>query len=153
MLHPKVSADIFKAGKKIGSFGEIHPIVLKKVNLKKSFFYFELDSLELFNKKKVELIEPSKYPQVQRDLAFTVPEHLIFKDIESAIIKNSGNNLINLKLFDLFKGGDLPKNHKSLAFRITWQSKKETLDDLYIESIVKEIEKNLKDNFKVELRG
>lgn len=153
LLHPKVSADIFKAGKKIGSFGEIHPIILKKANLKKSFFYFELDSLELFNEKKVELIEPSKYPQVQRDLAFTVPEHLIFKDIESEIIKNSGNNLINVKLFDLFKGGDLPKNHKSLAFRITWQSKKETLDDLYIESIVKEIAKNLKDNFKVELRG
>jgi phenylalanyl-tRNA synthetase beta chain len=123
------------------------------VDFKKSFFYFEIDSLELFNDKKVKLIELSKYPQVQRDLAFIVPDELNFSDIEKEIKLNSGKDLIDIKLFDLFKGGDLAKNSKSLAFRITWQSKKETLDDIYIDSLVSDITNNLKKKYKVELRA
>ena len=153
LLHPKVSADIYKNNLKIGSFGEIHPMIMKKANLKKSFYYFEIDSSELFNEKKVRLVEPSKYPQVQRDLAFIVPDELNFSDIEKEIKLNSGKYLIDVKLFDLFKGGDLAKNLKSLAFRITWQSKKGTLDDLYIDSLVSDITNNLKKKYKVKLRA
>ena len=152
LLHPKISADIHKNNTRIGSFGEIHPTVIKKVDLKKSFFYFEIDSLELFNEKKVKLTEPSKYPQVQRDLAFIVPNELNFSDIEKEIKVNSGKDLTDIKLFDLYKGGDLSKTSKSLAFRITWQSKKGTLDDLYIDSLVSDITNNLKNKYKVELR-
>ena len=153
LLHPKISADIFKAKKKIGSFGRVHPLILKKINFKKPFFYFEFQTNELFNSINTKLIEPSKFPSIQRDLAFIVSEKLEYIELFKEISKHAGNDLIDVKLFDLFKGGDLQKNQKSLAFRLTWQSVKGTLEDSYIDSVIDKIVKNSKSKFGAKLRS
>ncbi len=153
LLHPQISADIFKANKKIGSFGKVHPLILKKINFKKPFFYFELKTNELFNSKYLKLLEPSKFPSTQRDLAFIVSEKLGYKELFEEISKCAGKDLIDIKLFDLFKGGELQKTKKSLAFRLTWQSSKKTLEDSYIDSAVEKITKSLKNKFGAKLRS
>ena len=153
LLHPQISADIFKANKKIGSFGKVHPLILKKINFKKPFFYFELKTNELFNSKNLNLLEPSKFPSTQRDLAFIVSEKLGYIELFEEISNCAGKDLIDIKLFDLFKGGELQKNKKSLAFRLTWQSGKETLEDSYIDSAVEKIIKSLKNKFGAKLRS
>ena len=153
LLHPKISADIFKANKKIGRFGKVHPLILKKINFKKAFFYFEFETNELFNSKKLKLVEPSKFPSIQRDLAFIVSEHIDYINLFKEISKCAGKDLIDIKLFDLFKGGELQKNQKSLAFRLTWQSSKGTLEDKYIDSVVDKIIKSLKTKFGAKLRS
>ena len=153
LLHPQISADIFKANKKIGSFGKVHPLILKKINFKKPFFYFELKTNELFNSKNLNLLEPSKFPSTQRDLAFIVSEKLGYIELFEEISNCAGRDLIDIKLFDLFKGGELQKNKKSLAFRLTWQSGKETLEDSYIDSAVEKIIKSLKNKFGAKLRS
>ena len=153
LLHPKISADIFKANKKIGSFGKVHPIILKTINFKKPFFYFEFQTNELFNSKSTKLLEPSKFPSIQRDLAFIVSEKLDYIELFKEITKHAGKDLIDIKLFDLFKGGDLQKNQKSLAFRLTWQSSKGTLEDSFIDSVVDGIVRNSKSKFGAKLRS
>ena len=153
LLHPKISADIFKANKKIGSFGKVHPLILKTINFKKPFFYFEFQTNELFNSKSTKLVEPSKFPSMQRDLAFIVSEKLDYIELFKEITKHAGKDLIDIKLFDLFKGGDLQKNQKSLAFRLTWQSAKGTLEDSYIDSAIDKIVKNSKSKFGAKLRS
>ena len=153
LLHPKISADIFKANKKIGCFGKVHPLILKKINFKKAFFYFEFETDELFNSKKLKLVEPSKFPSTQRDLAFIVSEQIDYIKLFEEISKCAGKDLIDIKLFDLFKGGELQKNQKSLAFRLTWQSNKGTLEDNYIDSAVDKIIKSSKTKFGAKLRS
>ncbi len=153
LLHPKLSADIFKANKKIGSFGKVHPLILRTINFKKPFFYFEFQTNELFNSKSTKLLEPSKFPSMQRDLAFIVSEKLDYIELSKEITKHAGKDLIDIKLFDLFKGGDLQKNQKSLAFRLTWQSSKGTLEDSYIDSVVDGIVRNSKSKFGAKLRS
>ena len=153
LLHPKISADIFKANKKIGSFGKVHPLILKTINFKKPFFYFEFQTNELFNSKSTKLLEPSKFPSIQRDLAFIVSEKLDYIELFKEITKHAGKDLIDIKLFDLFKGGDLQKNQKSLAFRLTWQSSKGTLEDSFIDSVVDGIVRNSKSKFGAKLRS
>jgi phenylalanyl-tRNA synthetase beta chain len=153
LLHPKISADIFKANKKIGSFGKVHPLILKKINFKKAFFYFEFDTKELFNLKNLKLVEPSKFPSTQRDLAFIVSEEIDYIELFEEISKCAGKDLIDIKLFDLFKGGELQTNQKSLAFRLTWQSKKGTLEDRNVDSAVDKIIKSSKRKFGAKLRS
>ncbi len=153
LLHPKISADIFKANKKIGSFGKVHPLILKRINFKKPFFYFEFQTNELFNSKSTKLVEPSKFPSMQRDLAFIVSEKLDYIELFNEITKHAGKDLIDIKLFDLFKGGDLQKNQKSLAFRLTWQSAEGTLEDSYIDSAIEKIVRNSKSKFGAKLRS
>ena len=153
LLHPKISADIFKAHKKIGSFGKVHPLILKTINFKKPFYYFEFQTNELFNSINTKLIEPSKFPSMHRDLAFIVSEKLDYIELSEEITKHAGKDLIDIKLFDLFRGGDLQKNQKSLAFRLTWQSTKGTLEDSYIDSAIDKIVKNSKSKFGAKLRS
>ena len=153
LLHPKISADIYKAHKKIGSFGKVHPLILKTINFKKPFYYFEFQTNELFNSINTKLIEPSKFPSMHRDLAFIVSEKLDYIELSEEITKHAGKDLIDIKLFDLFRGGDLQKNQKSLAFRLTWQSTKGTLEDSYIDSAIDKIVKNSKSKFGAKLRS
>ena len=153
LLHPKISADIFKAHKKIGSFGKVHPLILKTINFKKPFYYFEFQTNELFNSINTKLIEPSKFPSMYRDLAFIVSEKLDYIELSEEITKHAGKDLIDIKLFDLFRGGDLQKNQKSLAFRLTWQSTKGTLEESYIDSAIDKIVKNSKSKFGAKLRS
>ena len=153
LLHPKISADIFKANKKIGSFGKVHPLILKKINFKKAFYYFEFETNELFNLKNLKLVEPSKFPSTQRDLAFIVSEEIDYIELFEEISKCAGKDLIDIKLFDLFKGGELQTNQKSLAFRLTWQSKKGTLEDRNVDSAVDKIIKSSKRKFGAKLRS
>ena len=153
LLHPKISADIFKANKKIGRFGKVHPLILKKINFKKAFFYFEFDTNELFNLKNLKLVEPSKFPSTQRDLAFIVSEEIDYIELFEEISKCAGKDLIDIKLFDLFRGGELQINQKSLAFRLTWQSKKGTLEDRNVDSAVDKIIKSSKRKFGAKLRS
>ena len=107
----------------------------------------------MFNSINKKLIEPSKFPSIQRDLAFIVSEKLDYIELFKEISKHAGNDLIDVKLFDLFKGGDLQKNQKSLAFRLTWQSVKGTLEDSYIDSVIDKIVKNSKSKFGAKLRS
>ena len=107
----------------------------------------------MFNSINTKLIEPSKFPSIQRDLAFIVSEKLDYIELFKEITKHAGNDLIDVKLFDLFKGGDLQKNQKSLAFRLTWQSVKGTLEDSYIDSVIDKIVKNSKSKFGAKLRS
>ena len=74
-------------------------------------------------------------------------------ELFNEITKHAGKDLIDIKLFDLFKGGDLQKNQKSLAFRLTWQSAKGTLEDSYIDSAIDKIVKNSKSKFGAKLRS
>ena len=126
---------------------------INSVNFKKPIFYFELKTTELFNSKYLKLLEPSKFPSTQRDLAFIVSEKLGYKELFEEISKCAGKDLIDIKLFDLFKGGELQKTKKSLAFRLTWQSSKKTLEDSYIDSAVEKITKSLKNKFGAKLRS
>jgi phenylalanyl-tRNA synthetase beta chain len=153
LLHPKISADIFKANKKIGSFGKVHPLILKKINFKKAFYYFEFETNELFNLKNLKLVEPSKFPSTQRDLAFIVSEEIDYIELFEEISKCAGKDLIDIKLFDLFKGGELQKNQKSLAFRLTWQSNKGTLEDRNVDLAVDKIIKSSRRKFGAKLRS
>ena len=71
--------------------------------------------MNCFNSINTKLIEPSKFPSIQRDLAFIVSEKLDYIELFKEISKHAGNDLIDVKLFDLFKkGGDLQKNQKVL---------------------------------------
>jgi phenylalanyl-tRNA synthetase beta chain len=69
------------------------------------------------------------------------------------ISKCAGKDLIDIKLFDLFKGGELQKNQKSLAFRLTWQSNKGTLEDRNVDLAVDKIIKSSRRKFGAKLRS
>ena len=122
-------------------FGEIHPNIIKKIDMKtESLVGFEifLDNLELpkkslNNKKKNFYI--SDYQKSERDFAFVVDKHINAQDIINAVSSVDQSLISNIKVFDVYMGDNIPENQKSIAISVTIQSSQKTLNDNDLEKI------------------
>ena len=69
------------------------------------------------------------------------------------IIRNNSNDLLkNVELFDIYTGNQIDEGKKSMAYKLTFQSKDKTLVDEDINSIIDCILKDLKDKLGAYLR-
>lgn len=153
-LHPGVSADVFVDGKKVGSFGKIHPLVAENYNLPNEIYYGEIDTgylsslpLKHFNVKPI-----SKYPIVERDVAVVVEESVNIGDLLDAIKSASGKLYYEAKLFDIYRSDAVGENKKSVAFNVKFWAEDKTLTEEEVSSIMKKITKALSFRFGAVLR-
>ena len=65
----------------------------------------------------------------------------------------AGNELVNLKLFDLYKNSGIQEASSSYALNFTWQSKHKTLRDVDIDLVIEKIIKAFKKEFNASLRS
>ncbi len=153
-LHPTRSADVTVSGVLIGSFGQLHPVVADKYDIDKPVYICELDYTALtenFNDKII--FKPiSKFPAVERDLAVTVDADVSCASIIDAIIEVGGEFLQAVKLFDVYRGDQVDKNKKSMAFNIIFQADDRTLNVSEVDEVIKAILNNLRLKLNAELR-
>ena len=83
-----------------------------------------------FQKEILKISESSKYPSIQRDLSFLIPENVEYEKLKALAEKMAGKELVNLKLFDLYKNSGIQEASSSYALNFTWQSKHKTLRDV-----------------------
>ena len=136
--HPGKSGRIFLnkgKDKAAAYFGEIHPNIIKTLDIKtESLVGFEifLDNLKLPKKPLKDQktkYSVSDFQKSERDFAFIVDKKISVQDIVS-VISNIDKNLIsNIKVFDVYEGDNIPENQKSVAISVTIQSLEKTLTD------------------------
>ncbi|MDR3263365.1 MAG: phenylalanine--tRNA ligase subunit beta [Clostridiales bacterium] len=154
-LHPGRSADIYAGAIKIGSFGEVHPDVLKNYGIKdKKVFIAELDSDYIINSAVVirKFRAAPKFPSVERDLAVIIDDTTDASTVVDVIKKYSGELLEKINVFDVFKGSQIPEGKKSLALSLVFQSYDRTLNDAEIKACTDNIIGGLKKEINGELR-
>ncbi len=124
-------------------FGEIHPDILKKIDIKtESLVGFEifLDNLKLskktLNDQKTRF-SVSDYQKSERDFAFIINKDVSSQNLINAIASTDQTLISNIKVFDVYEGENIPKNQKSIAISVTIQSPNKTLDDSDLEKINK----------------
>ena len=112
---------------------------------------FEIDLetlLKSVHHSTVKYKKLSLFPEVQRDLAFIVPENVSHEDIAKVIKKSVKSNLFNgEELFDIYQGEHIKDGYKSMAFRIKMQDSEATLTDEAVEEQMTSIRNNLKKSF------
>ena len=124
-------------------FGEIHPDILKKIDIKtESLVGFEifLDNLKLSKKTlndQKSRFSVSDYQKSERDFAFIVNKDVSSQNLINAIASTDQTLISNIKVFDVYEGENIPKNQKSIAISVTIQSPDKTLDDSDLEKINK----------------
>ena len=144
--HPGKSGRLFlnKGRDNIAAyFGEIHPNILKKIDIKtESLVGFEifLDNLKLpkktLNEQKTNFVV-SDYQKSERDFAFVVDKGINAQDLIDAVSSVDKNLISNIKVFDVYQGDNIPENKKSIAISVTIQSSEKTLKDSDLENINK----------------
>jgi phenylalanyl-tRNA synthetase beta chain len=151
-LHPGQTAAVLRNGQQVGLLGALHPEAERKLGIKGKAFLFELELGAFGDKHIVSAQEISKYPANRRDLAIVVKSDVRFSDILATIRKVGGNQLVDLKLFDVYTGQGIVDGMKSLAIALTLQDKTRTLEDKDIQQVVASVVQALGDEFNATLR-
>lgn len=144
-IHPKVNSEIIIDNEAVGYFGKIHPSTSKN-----NIYICEISLNKLYSKKvrAIKFKELNKYPTISKDLAFIVDENITSEDIIKVIKKAGGRLLTNINVFDLYKGDNITKDKKSLAFNLTFEDYNKTLTEeevnVVFNKIISEVETKLK---------
>ena len=152
-FHPGISSTIYNGTKEIGLLGALSPDILEKLGLKEDVFLFSLDIEALKLKPLQKFTKFSKFPSIQRDLAFVIDKDITSLELSNVIKTNGGKDFNSLELFDVYEGKGIDENKKSLAISLTWQSSKGTLLDADIDKVVEKIVNSVKKELDGELRN
>lgn len=158
-LHPGRTASLWLNKTKIGVFGQLHPQLRQEKDFPDSVYVFEIQLEPLIaylDQKylKTPTFKPySTYPAVERDLAFFADVNLTVAEITNAIRKAGGKTLVDVKLFDEYKGANVEEGKRSLAFSLVYRSIDSTLKDTDVEPIHNKIRDTLTKQFAVTLRS
>lgn len=130
-LHPTRSATLSVGKDRVGVVGEVHPDVLDAYGISERVAVLELNlSVLLANDPKVPQWKPtSRFPSSDFDLAFSVPESVTAEKVEKAIRQGAGSGLVELALFDVYRGKGIADGARSLAYRLRLQAADRTLTD------------------------
>ena len=157
IFHPYCTARLkFEDKLNLGIFGQIHPILAKKLNIPTNLYLFEFD-FELIRDQiqinKLKLYkEYSSYPKIIKDLSFIIHEDISLKNIQDLLYLNGTKFLSNVTLLDEYKGESIPKNHISLCLQLTFQSNKKTLQNKEIEMTIQNLQSLLTDQLNAIIR-
>jgi phenylalanyl-tRNA synthetase beta chain len=153
-LHPGQSASLSRGGVELARFGRLHPRIASQYKLRQPVYLAELEfeKLLVIEADKVRYSALPKLPSTSRDVSALVPDDAAWGDIESAIAGLAISEIASVKLFDTFKGKDMPEGYHSLAFRVTYRGDGRTLTDEEVNSMHERVRGLLQTRFKAQLR-
>jgi len=155
-FHPGKCAEVLSGERVLGVFGELHPMVQEHYEfVALPVLAAELDADLLIALSRVEFEHQplSNYPVMVEDIAVIVPEETPAAALEAAIRQAGGTLLVNVHLFDIYRGEQLGEGKKSMAYQLTYQAFDRTLTDKDAETIRNRIVRALAREFGAVLRS
>ena len=144
--HPGKSGSIYlnkNENNPVAYFGEIHPNILKKIDIKTEALVcieIYLDNIKETRKKlkdQKNQYQYSDYQKSERDFAFVIDKNFKVQDLVNIISEVDKNLIRSVKVFDVYEGENIPEDKKSIALNVTIQSSEKTLKDEDLEKINK----------------
>lgn len=120
LLHPTRST-LFAGG----SFGELHPLHQKMLDLPSRAFVGEW--LIEGGEKAWAFDSPAQFPAVDFDLSLVIPKTVTSEKMLSVFQKAKPKILEEVRVYDLFEGGSLPSGKKSMTFALRYRDPSKTL--------------------------
>jgi phenylalanyl-tRNA synthetase beta chain len=136
--HPGKSGRIFlnkDKEKVVAFFGDIHPNILKKLDIKTEAlvgFEIYLDNIKQLKKSLKDQRTQYKYSDFQkseRDFAFILDKNFKVQELIEIIVNVDKDLIKSVKVFDVYEGENIPEDKKSIALNVTIQSLEKTLNE------------------------
>jgi phenylalanyl-tRNA synthetase beta chain len=152
--HPGKSCSVMVGKDRIGTFGEIHPVVQQNFEIEKPVYAFELDFEKLvkYSSQKYSIIAPSRFPDSTRDIALLVPDEMPADRILECIKVVKAQEIEQVEIFDVYRGTGIQEGFKSIAIRIRYRSYERTLTDDEISGIHTKVITALMNKLNVSIR-
>jgi phenylalanyl-tRNA synthetase beta chain len=130
-LHPTRSAEVRVGAEPVGVVGEIDPAVLDRWSVPGRVGWLEIDLDRLLAHPHGErpYRKVSLYPSSDIDLAFEVDESVPAAEVEQTVRGAGAPLVVDVRLFDVFRGAPVGEGRRSLAFGLRLQAPDRTLTD------------------------
>ncbi len=153
-LHPGQSAALVVEGRALGFVGSLHPLLLEREKLRSSVAVAELDVAQLMRgqPRSLKVKSLSRFPAVERDLTFVLPQSLSAGQVLGEIKKAAGANLQSARVVDVFTGGDLKEDQRAVSYRMLLQSHQETLSEELLQGLQTKVIEQVKRKLAIEVR-
>ena len=157
--HPGRSARLQLGPKTIvAEFGEIHPAILKALDVEGPIVAFELhlDSVPEPKRKSTKTkaaLELSALMPLSRDFAFLVDASVAAGDLVRPIQAADKALITEVRVFDVYQGQGVPGGQKSVAVEVLIQPQDKTLTDGEIEALSAKIVAAAAKTVGAKLRG
>ena len=148
-LHPGQAGSIYVDGHKIGIIGKLHPLVTKD-----NIYVMEinLEKLSTYTHDVTKYKEISKFPGIEKDVAFVVDKDVKSENIEAVIKSAGGKMLKNIEVFDVYTGENLEKGKKSYAYNLKFENPERTLSDEEVTTVFEKIMDKVCSEIGAEIR-
>ena len=139
--HPGRSARLQLGPKAVvAEFGQLHPAVLKALDVDGPIYGFEIfvEAIPEPKKKAVKTrpaLELSALMPLSRDFAFVMEKAKAAGDLVKAVVGADKALISGARVFDVYEGPGVPDGAKSVAVEVTVQPREKTLTDAEIEAL------------------
>ena len=143
-LHPGRQAKVMIPGcdEPVAVLGEVHPAAAERFGISGRVLLAEIKPEPLFaslaGKRTVYRPLP-KFPASSRDLSVIADRELPIAEMEKAIRAAASDLVEKVELFDVYQGGQIPADKKSVAYSILLRAPDRTLTDAECDEAMKKI--------------
>jgi phenylalanyl-tRNA synthetase beta chain len=130
VFHPGRCAELLMNGEVVGTAGEVHPRVVEALGLASRTCAWELNLGVLMAAAPATRTAPrvGTQPVAKEDLALVVSDDVSATTVVRALRAGAGDLLESVRLFDVYRGPQVPAGHRSLAFALRFRAPDRTLE-------------------------
>jgi phenylalanyl-tRNA synthetase beta chain len=132
LYHPGKCAELWLDGISMGTVGEVHPVVSERYGFETAPLVIadlDLDAILSAVPERYPVQPVPAFPAVLEDLAFIVAEDVPAEQMRVLMMEEGYPLVHRVTLFDLYRGEQIGKDKKSLAFSLVFQAMDRTLTD------------------------
>lgn len=144
------------SGTEILQMGKISSKTLKHFDIEQDVYYADLALDPIIKLSATTEITHSplpRFPKVKRDLALLLDKNTKYQEIKELAFKTESRLLIEMQLFDVYEGKNVPTGKKSYAISFFLQDKNKTLTDKVIDKCMKKLQKTFEEKLQATIRG
>jgi phenylalanyl-tRNA synthetase beta chain len=154
-FHPGRTAEILDDGEAIGVVGEVHPAVLRQLDLPGRAVVAEVlfDRLTAGGRRTPQARPLPRFPGVRRDLTVVIRGKIAGHDVVQVIRQQGGYTLREISMVIEYQGPQLGAGARSLSFRLQYQADDRTLTHEEVSALQQRVIEGLKERFGAEVRS
>jgi phenylalanyl-tRNA synthetase beta chain len=123
-FHPGRRAGVWLGGTIVGIFGELHPLLLQRFDIKRQrpvYFEIDADALLVEPRPRVYTDPPSRQPVV-RNVAYAIPSGIPAAAIRDTLASAAPPFLREIRIVDVYEMPNDPQRSRAVTFEIEYLS-------------------------------
>lgn len=136
-FHSGRQASVFVESLEIGSIGEVHPAIQRRLGVNQRILFGEFNLNDLMQvSKAVDHIRPlTIYPGSERDWTLTIKQAVPYTSVLDAILVQASPILEDVFLLDIYRSDKLPEGYQNMTLRFKYRDLSKTIEQETVDRV------------------